>query len=181
MRHATRWFALSAAAFLLIVLGVWGVYEFKRGAQEAFLRNRLQALGLANLSYQDAVLRDLRFGDDEGEWGVGPESWEELVGNSGPFGAELAEDLPVFQDNKVVVHWGYQFRYDPEQDDLRVRNKEVAEHDFSIEEFIFAYPQSARSKGGTVLLLNGATVRMAATELVEKLKDQGHEISSPVD
>lgn len=175
-RHA-RWIVIFAATILLILLGgYWGIQKAKQAAHEAFIRNRLQDLGLANISYRDKVLR---FEAQDGIWFVGPKSWDELFGES-TYGAELAEDLPVFQDNEVIVHWGYRFRIDQLESAWRVRSA-GSKDDFSSEEFILAYPKAALSEGGPVLLFYGPAPRMSADELKKKLIEQGHESLPPTE
>jgi hypothetical protein len=171
VKHPQRRLAISAAAVLLLVC------TSCESRQDRLLVNRLRALGLAHMDYQDSDPPK----SEDAVWCIGPDSWDELLTETGTWGKDLAKDLPVFQANEVVVHWSYQFRSDKERDyALRVRRAD-AKDDFSSTEFILAYPKLARSDGGPVLIFDGHTVEMTAEELNEKLKEQGHDSKVPVE
>ncbi|WP_425396318.1 hypothetical protein [Aeoliella sp.] len=102
--------------------------------------------------------------DNEGKWVVGAESWEDLLAFD-PLGT-LADLKPEIEENDVVVNWGYQVRsYDEYRAD---ESSKAVPHS----EFILAYPKSALSDGGPVLLALGDTQEMSADELKKRLKEQ---------
>jgi hypothetical protein len=150
--------SLSMSVMTVLILVCTGC-----GQRDAQWNVSARALGLANLQYIDSKLKKV----EHGQWIVGPESLEELVA----FDELLADFVPQMQEHEAIVLWGYEARVNPEEYNIEFRSANST-NAYASDAFILAYPKSALSKGGLVLLSRGMYIEMSAAELNEKLKEQ---------